>query len=94
MRTRPTTPLPALHSSFSQPLQTTPSTTTHAAAACTDTVTGYSSTFGKRKTAKLERWVNTTAAWKAKGRIGRLSVYYSAVAGCVQGVKPTFGAFC
>lgn len=36
---------------------------------CTDVITGYSATYGARNAAKLTRFQNQTAQWRAKGAI-------------------------
>ena len=58
---------------------------------CVDVITGYSTTYGVRNSAKLERFSNQTAQWKAKGPITKINAYYSPATKCVAGIKITYG---
>jgi len=55
-------------------------------------ITGYSATFGKRDTTKLNRYNNQTLQWVAKGAINKVNAYYNPTTKCVQGLKLTYGA--
>ncbi len=67
------------------------SPTTAANDGCTDAITGYSATFGRRDAAKLSRFGNQTDQWRAKGAITKVNAYFSPTAGCLQGIKATYG---
>jgi hypothetical protein len=58
---------------------------------CSNTITNYSATFGKRDTTKLERFSNQTSQWLAKGPITKVNAYYNPSSKCVVGVKITYG---
>lgn len=51
------------------PAPNSPPSPTAQGTACSPTITGYSSTFGKRDTTKLERWVSRLVQGRARVRV-------------------------
>lgn len=55
-------------------------------------VTGYTPLFGAAAVEDPDTFVDQLPVWKAAGPIKQLQLFYSPSAGCLYGVKPTYGA--